>query len=334
MMKKKLLSAVLVLSMLLSTIAVPAFAASDEGRSYAYKTVSGLDLKKGISTSFLPFSQNVWFVDNSGRICLFAETSSKTFKIYTFDDDYNVIAEKSVPLPEKSIYGGFYKAPDGNCYLAVGYKNTKEDPSKVVVEVLKLDGSYNQVGKASALGGSKDTTLGIKIPFEAATPDMVLVGDALYLHMARIMFKSEDGLSHQANITFEIDTKTMTAVTLVEKYGQAPYSSHSFAQIIRQDGDDVVTADLGDAYPRGIVLTVMRGLAAGKKPKVIFKNIFPFDGQKGYQHVGTTISGVECSDKNYFVIGTSFTHGKAINGKNSDYNGAIEQRAKDYNSFF
>lgn len=83
--------------------------------------------------------------------------------------------------------------------------------------------------------------------------------------MSHQMFRSSDGLNHQANLQLHLDIDSMTEIYSlynVSNVGQHGYVSHSFDQYIQSDGEYVYTADLGDAYPRSVVVCKKRQTAA------------------------------------------------------------------------
>ena len=77
------------------------------------------------------------------------------------------------------------------------------------------------------------------------------------VYTCHLMYKSNDGRNHQANLTFVIEEET--GKILQQFYGiwtlSLGYVSHSFNQFIANDGEYVYRVDHGDAYPRGIALT-------------------------------------------------------------------------------
>lgn len=59
-----------------------------------------------------------------------------------------------------------------------------------------------------------------------------------------------EGIHHQSNITFVINTQDMTLIN-----SDMPYCSHSFNQFVVNDGSHVYFLDHGDACYRGLILS-------------------------------------------------------------------------------
>jgi hypothetical protein len=154
---------------------------------------------------------------------------------------------------------------------------------------------------------------GIYVPFDAGSPSMVLQGKTLVVHMSRTMFEHDDGLHHQSNMTFEVDTKTMKVQTFSDADKSAPYSSHSFNQFVETSGNDLVFADHGDAFPRGISLGIIKDYANGGA-YVLQTNIFSFVGEIGDNYTGATVTGLKTGSGKALVVGSSVPQGKAIEG--------------------
>ena len=67
------------------------------------------------------------------------------------------------------------------------------------------------------------------------------------------MYLSNDGLRHQANMTYVVNEADMTELQSyydVLNISQAGYVSHSFNQFVRTDGTYVYRVDHGDGGPR------------------------------------------------------------------------------------
>ena len=133
-------------------------------------------------------------------------------------------------------------------------------------------------------------------------------GNTLYIHTSREMFKGTDGLRHQSNISFAVNTKTMKAVTTEDVY-----SSHSFNQYAKFDGYDLYLLDHGDAYPRAICLSKIADY--GKKAEAITEHyIFELKGDAGDNFTGCTVGGMEVGKNNVLVCGSAHPHYSKVKG--------------------
>uniref|UniRef100_UPI001E584EBA cadherin-like beta sandwich domain-containing protein n=1 Tax=Nocardioides sp. R-C-SC26 TaxID=2870414 RepID=UPI001E584EBA len=210
-----------------------------------------------------------------------------------------------------NLYGGFLAADDGTFYLLLGRSNRQENDARDVIAVRRYSASWQLLGTAYVAGGVNQGVKGVVQPFDASSADMMVVGSRLVVHMGRLMYKTGDKVNHQANLTFEVDTATMRA-TPFEKLGDAPYTSHSFQQLITTVGNDLVMLDHGDAFPRAIRLNVMRGYLTGARDFRAY-DVLEFPGDL-VNYTGTTVTGLASGPSRILTVGNSVPHGKAIDG--------------------
>lgn len=61
---------------------------------------------------------------------------------------------------------------------------------------------------------------------------------------------------HQANVSFSVNTDTMTVVDKLTGvgYGEEGYASHSFNEFIQVDNGTLITLDQCDAYQAELIL--------------------------------------------------------------------------------
>lgn len=207
-------------------------------------------------------------------------------------------------------YSGFYSAPGGDFYVLFGRANPGEDDSRDVVAVRRYDRSWRLLGTAYVKGGASQEFKGIFLPFDGASPRMALVGRRLVVHMSRLLY-AIDGVHHQSDFTFEVNVDTMKATPFAE-LGGAPYASHSFAQFVAVNRGDLVFIDQGDAYPRGIEMSVMRGYPAERD--VTAYDLFDFNGALGDNDTGASVDGLVSGPSGVVVLGTSVPQPDSPNG--------------------
>lgn len=132
--------------------------------------------------------------------------------------------------PELDLFGGFYAGKDAY-YVAWGQTNWDEEDSKEVIRLIKYDKNWNRVGAASLRGAN--TT----VSFDAGNLRMAEYGNVLYIRTAHTMYTTDDGLNHQANLTWQVRTSDMTSIdSYYEIMNQTEgYVSHSFNQFILVD---------------------------------------------------------------------------------------------------
>lgn len=206
---------------------------------------------------------------------------------------------------ELDKFGGFYEGKT-HFFIVYGQSNIKQDAKKEVLRVVKYTKSWKRVG---ALSISDINTV---IPFDAGSLSMTETGGKLYIHTCHEMYKSEDGYNHQANMTFTIsesDMKLVDCFTDVMNLSWG-YVSHSFMQIIKTDDENIYRCDLGDAYPRGIALTI-----TGVKDKLIDPKAYgvvqePEDDSYS-NYTGMSLGGMEITNKSIVIVNNAAVSSKS-----------------------
>lgn len=250
---------------------------------------------------------SLYYYEEGKDLCA-VNVDEGNLKVLTFDSDGSLknVRNISLPLPK---FGGYYHGSDGNHYVAVGQNNPQELEDLVVCKILKFNASWNLIGTADIPGGISNSFQGIYEIFSCSQARMTLAGQYLICHTGRTMFVHEDGLHHQSDITFVVDTRTMK---LVENYSQ-PYSSHSFAQFVQTDGERVYFLNHGDAYPRAVELEIFTNYMtehASEKDVTLFSLM----GDIGDNYTGTTVNGFELGSQGHLVTGISVPHRNAVGG--------------------
>ena len=97
--------------------------------------------------------------------------------------------------PELPVWGGFFAGETYN-FLIFGQNNPAESDSTEVIRVVKYDKNWKRLGAASLKGANT------VIPFDAGSLRCDEYGGYLYIRTCHEMYTSDDGLNHQANLTF------------------------------------------------------------------------------------------------------------------------------------
>ena len=197
------------------------------------------------------------------------------------------------------LFGGFFAGEDYN-FLVFGQENRQENNKCEIMRVIKYSKNWEELGTYSVYGANT------YIPFEAGSLRMTETAGKLYIHTCHEMYMSEDGLNHQANMTFVVDEENMTELDSfyqVLNISQAGYVSHSFNQFIRTDGTYVYRVDHGDAGPRAVALT--RAEVNGKITKVLYTLPVVIGGMYGDNATGVSVGGFELSADNCLIAGNS-----------------------------
>ena len=281
---------------------------SSFGRRKALSQLQGMGINSGsYSWNWANPEYTSYYTDETGNLHIVA-WKDQTLYDATCNSNLNVINVTTVKLP-LPLWGGFYAAPDGNFYIAVGQKNLNEDNSITAVRILKYSRAWKLLGATDIGGGYTNMFEGIYIPFDAASLRMTQIGSTLIVHTGREMYGME-GIHHQSNITFVINTQDMTLIN-----SDMPYCSHSFNQFVVNDGSHVYFLDHGDAYYRGLILSSFSAYSGGYIAQDRAVNIFPFMGATGDNYTGCEVTGFSLAGNNLITIGKSVPHGFAVNGQ-------------------
>ena len=139
-------------------------------------------------------------------------------------------------------------------------------------------------------------------PFRSGSLAMTEMKDTLVVHTSRLMYVSSDGKNHQANMTFFIDTSQKEMIFNNKKNYAPGYCSHSFDQKLATNKEEVISADLGDGYPRAILLCRYSGTDGKRSGSVLVWNI---PGSIGDNYTGVNLGGIGISSTGYLVSANS-----------------------------
>lgn len=198
-------------------------------------------------------------------------------------------------------WGGFFAGTEHN-YVILGQDNPQENDSVEVLRIIKYDKDWNQLGYVGYYGFNTVS------PFDAGSLRCAEDEKNLYIHTCHEMYKTDDGLNHQSNLTLSIRKSDLT---LEAVSGLSPYLvdqtfgfyvSHSFDQYILVDQDGrIVTYDHGDGYPRSAVL--QRGSTS--------VDIQRFAGSIGYNITNASLGGLAETHSGY-VTAYHYEHGNVF----------------------
>lgn len=220
-----------------------------------------------------------------------------------YDTSYNLIDSRIITA-ELERFGGFYSGESYN-YLVFGALNLEESDANEVMRVVKYSKEWERLGECSVYGAN--TT----VPFDAGSLRMTETAGKLYIHTCHEMYTSDDGLNHQANMTFVIDEEAMTVTdsyydVMNISYG---YVSHSFNQFIETDGEHVYRVDHGDAHLRAVSITKFS--SADSVTDVDYTAALEIQGAYGANSTGVSVGGFELSKDNCLIVGNSVDQSSA-----------------------
>ncbi|MCR5213178.1 MAG: hypothetical protein K6E10_02095 [Eubacterium sp.] len=215
-----------------------------------------------------------------------------------FDSQMHFKSYKEVAL-DLPVYGGVYLGQNYN-YVLTGQNNKAENDSLEVMRITKYDKNWKKLGNCGLFGANTIEPFG-------AGADMVEEGNYLYVRTCHIMYASADGVNHQANVMFTVNTDNMkiTYSGYDVSYKNIGYASHSFNQYVGIDGDLLVGVDHGDAYPRAIALFFCdKGISeCAESIDVGEYNLVDLPGNTGANYTGASLAGFEISNQAYLVAG-------------------------------
>ena len=235
------------------------------------------------------------------------DASTGTVYLDTYSkSDGSLTSSREIPF-ELNLFGGFYAGKEYN-FIVFGQTNEEEDDTLPTFKTVKYSKNWEKLGEADYCANNT------VIPFDAGSLRMAEYNGYLYVRSSHEMYTSDDGLNHQANITYSVNIEQMTVADEYSKVMNVNYGyvSHSFNQFIKIDNGKLVCVDHGDAYPRSIVLgtynsNLQDGVFTGSYTNV---DLFNIPGDTGANCTGITIGGFESSSDNYLVAINSIDHSK------------------------
>ena len=230
------------------------------------------------------------------------EYTGKEITVEAYNRTGDILSQQNLPV-ELPLFGGFYSGEQYN-FLVFGQENPEEDNGREVIRVVRYRKDWKRMDDARLLGANTVT------PFHTGSLSMVQCGDMLYIRTSHKMYRSQnDGLHHQANLTFSVRISTMEVTdqhTAVSRFGFG-YVSHSFNQFLTCRGTTLLAADHGDAYPRAVVLSRC-AKPGGEETFSGYADtveVLPIQGEIGDNRTGVSVGGLEATATSYLVAGCS-----------------------------
>lgn len=263
--------------------------------------LQGADTHNASDNHYSLWSQTVksYLAENAdGTLTKVESLGTKGVKVDIYSKDMRLTSSKTLQA-EIGIFGGFYSGTDAN-YLVFGQMNDADSDAVEVLRIVKYSKSWERKSAVSVKGANT------YIPFDGGSLRMTETAGKLYIHTCHKMYKSSDGLNHQANMTFVVNEATMTVVDSyydVMNISQAGYVSHSFNQFVQTDGQYVYRVDHGDANPRAMSITKCE--VDGNITDVSYVLPFTMQYYPSYNYTGASIGGFELSSDNCLIAGCS-----------------------------
>ena len=243
-----------------------------------------------------PEYSNLITTSDGGYMIFQGNEYSDDYLVEYYDSSFNFkrsqIIERELP-----VFGCFYT--DGsNYYILSGQTNYAESDTVECYRLTKYSLAWSRLSECSMY--DCDTV----VPFDAGRADITSYDSRLVIRSTHLKYKTDDGLNHQSNITFFVDTSSMS---LISKYLFAGYCSHCFNEYVTMDNDHVICADQGDAFPRAIAVQIEDKPITDNSGYDSF-SLYPvleFKGSLGDNETYADLGGLEVSSSSYIVVGNS-----------------------------
>lgn len=262
-------------------------------------------------------NKDSYLYEDKGKIYRVESLKNDLILVERYNQDFKVEKRKFIKK-ELEIWGGFHASKDFN-YVFLGKKNKEEKDDVEVIRIIKYDKAWQKISHASIFGANTEE------PFRAGSLRTAEYKDHLYVNTSHRMYKSKrDGLNHQANLLFSLDTNTMKIIDIEysTRNTSVGYVSHSFNQFILIDGQqNIVSLDHGDAFPRTINLSKFPKKAkdgkfiaswGGNSPKNKNLSIKKIPGNTGDNYTGITVGGFQ-STKDAYITAYTYKESKDKN---------------------
>ena len=264
--------------------------------------------------SYVAYNPKSYLIDREDNSFDRINISNGKIFVTRLDSDFVKISEQEINV-ELPLIGGIYSGEYNN-YIAFGQENKDESNTAEVIRIVKYAKDWTRISQCSI------SAINTTVPFDAGNCRMTETNGKLIVHTAHEMYKSSDGYNHQSNLRIEINQSNMQCLStkhVVSNVGTG-YVSHSFDQYILSEGQNVYTVDLGDGYPRGVVLCKYDVSNFNKPTNTA--NVFVATGSTGDNYTGLNIGGFELSSNNCLIVGNSvrqISSGKSNTEKRNIY---------------
>jgi len=227
--------------------------------------------------------------------------------VYEFSSDMELVRTLHFDKPLAEV-GAFTRDDDGNFFIFFAQNVAEGATTERNMVLIKYspDGDLLMEHWHEAGIGFN----GVKSPFASGTARIEISGDMIAIYFARLMFRLEDGLNHQASWGFVLDVNTFERMSGPGGTVRIPYVSHSFNQFILPVENGFVIADHGDGFPRAFSFS---RIALGEANRRI--DGFRFAGAIGENYTGASMGELAQTSSGFLFSGNwdSGTRGNARN---------------------
>lgn len=249
------------------------------------------------------------------------EAVKNAIYVEKYDQNYQLLSMKKID-GELEFFCGYYAGENSN-FVVYGQDNPQENDNVEVIRLVKYDKNWNRLSQSSVFGANT------KSPIGSGSLRMEENGNMLAIHTCHTMYKTSDGLNHQANMSFIVNTDTMEVLKkyYTISYGRL-YTSHSFDQYVLADQSGFYYVDLGDGYPRAVVLNKVSSKAAisvfsqnnwnvlggfSNKTDNYKRILFQIKGNIGDNYTGVNIGDFQFGEgENLLITGNSIDQSQSV----------------------
>ena len=246
------------------------------------------------------------FVDGEGYLIRVEFVNGKLiYETYGMD---GVLKASGSVTDELPLAGGFYTSGTYR-FVVYGQSNSAGSDSTEVMRIVKYDHDWNRISSCSLYGENT------KVPFDAGNLRFAEYEDTLYIRTSHIMYNG-----HQSNLQVAVDMSAMKitdTLSFVANIDYGGYVSHSFNQFIQMDGEDLITLDHGDSYPRAAVLIKYPDIKKTTfgRSSVEYFNALKFPGLAGNNNTEASLGGLEVSE-HYYIFAGNYANGSSSSVRN------------------
>ena len=223
------------------------------------------------------------------------DEDTKDYVLVEYMNRKKVVSSRKKITIELEKFCGFF-AGSSAYYMVFGQDNEQESDSREVLRVVKYDKNWKQLSALSLKGNNT------RRPVHAGSLRMAEADGILYIFTCHEMYASDDGVNHQANMTFAVRESDMKLLSSQSDVANrlVGYVSHSFNQFIRIKDGTVFRVDHGDAFPRAVSLS-MFDVGDSVRDVYSFDILVPIQGGTGDNYTGLSVGGLEVTSTHAVV---------------------------------
>lgn len=244
--------------------------------------------------------------------------TARTLYITKYSTSFKYISVRKIKLPKYEKWGGFYYAPDGNFYIALGTANWT-DSKKMIIQIIKYDKNWK---KKNTYKIYSDGESDIRYPFNtvvahkrSSNPSVAFAMNKNMLYLSTGIDYAEPGyMSLISSRSWMIDTTTGK----VEKI--SPYIGGYYGTQMKVRNGKLYSAGIGPELMH-LQVSVTDEVTPENRNSTDF-NAFELTRTSDEMDVYAELSGLEVGNENILACGIAQPNSSKIRGYtgvNSNY---------------